>query len=81
MKVKELLEKLNDANPEAEVITSAWNGFVETYAVIDTVWTDWKYANIYPDFFGTPGKIDNRFFLSCLPDERSGFSWQQVPCS
>lgn len=79
MKVKELLEKLNDANPEAEVITSAWNGFVDTYAVIDFAWTDWKYANIYPDFFGTPGKIDNRFFCHAYPMKDLVFLGSKFP--
>jgi len=51
------------------VITSAWNGFVDTYAVIDFVRADWKYADIYPDFFGTPGRIDNRFFCHAYPNE------------
>lgn len=37
MKVKELLELLSKANPEAEVLKFAWNGEDNTFAVVDFV--------------------------------------------
>lgn len=54
MKVRELMEHLAEADPEAEVITDVWNGRISTYTVLDnTIRVD--YDVLKSDFFGTPG--------------------------
>jgi len=59
MKVKELMEHLAEADPEAEVITDTWNGRISTYMVLDhAVRVD--YDVLKSDFFGTPGAFDKR---------------------
>lgn len=59
MKVKELMEHLDEADPEAELITDTWNGRISTYMVIDhAVRVD--YDVLKSDFFGTPGAFDKR---------------------
>ena len=79
MKVKELIERLNDVNPEAEVITAVWNGFTETYAVIDVVLNDLKYDNIYSELLGTPGRTDGRFFSHSKPMEDTVYLGSKFP--
>lgn len=57
MKVKELLAFLKEADPNADVITGFWNGFVDTYTLVDDVWGV-EYDCLRGDLFGTPGAID-----------------------
>lgn len=59
MKVRELMDHLAEADPEAEVITDVWNGRISTYTVLDnTIRVD--YDVLKSDFFGTPGAFDRR---------------------
>lgn len=58
MKTKELIEFL-EKYPESEVWGTSWNGYVETYSVIDRVISA-KYGEFRNDFFGTPGRMDKR---------------------
>ena len=58
MKAKELAEKLLES-PESEVWCGAWNGYVDTYALVDHVYL-FKYGAVSNDFFGTPGRMDGR---------------------
>jgi hypothetical protein len=60
MKAKELIKELKK-DPEAEVWCGAWNGHVDTYAVVDHVFK-FKYGVVSNDFFGTPGRMDKRLF-------------------
>ena len=61
MKVKELLKALEGVDPEAEVIGGAWNGRVDTYKVMDDTWYT-EFDNLWSDFYGTPGEMDDRLF-------------------
>ena len=61
MKVKELLKALEGVHPEAEVIGGAWNGRVDTYKVMDDTWYT-EFDNLWGDFYGTPGEMDDRLF-------------------
>ena len=58
MKTEELTEILKKY-PGSEVWGTAWNGYVETYSVIDRAWPI-KYEEVQNDFFGTPGRMDSR---------------------
>ena len=58
MKNRELAEKLLE-NPDNEVWCGAWNGYVDTYALVDYV-LNLKYSQVSNDFFGTPGRMDGR---------------------
>ena len=59
MKVSDLISQLQACDPEAEVITGIWNGYVDTYTVLDSV-RQYPYDAIYNDFFGTPDPFDDR---------------------
>ena len=61
MKVKELLKALEGVDPEAEVIGGVWNGRVDTYKVMDDTWYT-EFDNLWGDFYGTPGEMDDRLF-------------------
>ena len=61
MKVKELLKALEGVDPEAEVIGGSWNGRVDTYEVLDHT-HHIQYDELRGDFYGTPGKMDDRLF-------------------
>lgn len=63
MKVKELIAMLQTMAPEAELVTNFWNGHVDTYTAIDSVF-ECNYSEIENDFFGTPGAVDLRVFHS-----------------
>ena len=71
MKAKELIKELKK-DPEAEVWCGAWNGYVDTYAVVDHVFK-FKYGAVSNDFFGTPGRMDKRLFESGTKDEDEVF--------
>jgi hypothetical protein len=71
MKAKELIKELAK-NPEAEVWCGAWNGYVDTYAVVDHVFK-FKYGAVSNDFFGTPGRMDKRLFEPGTKDEDEVF--------
>jgi hypothetical protein len=55
-------------NPEAPVWCGAWNGYVDTYAVVYHVFK-FKYEAVSNDFFGTPGRMDKRLFEPGTKDE------------
>ncbi|MDE6551893.1 MAG: hypothetical protein K2K98_02870 [Muribaculaceae bacterium] len=60
MKAKELIERLHQLDPEAEIWLPATNKQgIPTYALLDFV-LDVKYASIYGDIFNNPGDIDRR---------------------
>ena len=59
MKARDLIDKLSQVSPDAEVIGGTWNGRVDTYTVLDS-FRKVPYDDIYPDFFGTPGAFDDR---------------------
>ena len=61
MKVRELLKALEGVDPEAEVIGGVWNGRVDTYKVMDDTWYT-EFDNLWGDFYGTPGEMDDRLF-------------------
>lgn len=60
MKVKELIEKLKKADLNAEAICGVYNGFTDTYGVVDHVLEATYEESIYNELFGTPGQIDSR---------------------
>ena len=59
MTARDLIDKLSQVSPEAEVIGGTWNGRVDTYTVLDS-FRKVRYDDIYPDFFGTSGAFDDR---------------------
>lgn len=59
MKVSDLISQLQNCDPNAEVITGIWNGYVKTYTILDSV-RQYPYDAIYNDFYGTPGPFDDR---------------------
>lgn len=61
MKNKQLQEELAKLSPEAEVWMPVYNGYVETYGLVDHVFED-GYLQFSNDFFGTPGRMDKRLF-------------------
>lgn len=71
MKAKELIKELAK-DPEAEVWCGAWNGHVDTYAVVDHVFK-FGYGAVSNDFFGTPGRMDKRLFEPGTKDEDEVF--------
>ena len=60
MKVKELIDKLKKTDPNSETICGVYNGFTDTYGVVDHVWEDIYDHSVYNDLYGTPGQIDDR---------------------
>lgn len=62
MKVKELIETLSKANPEAEVFKFAWNGEDNTFAVVDVVDIKRKFWAIDADLAYQKGEWDERVF-------------------
>jgi hypothetical protein len=60
MKVKELIEKLKKTDPNSEAICGVYNGFVDTYGIVDYIWEDIYDHSVYNDLYGTPGQIDGR---------------------
>ena len=72
MKAKDVIKELAK-DPEAEVWCGAWNGYVDTYAVVDHVYK-FRYDQVSNDFFGTPGRMDRRLFDKIQKDEDEVFS-------
>ena len=63
IKVKELIEVLQKCDPEAELVSTIWNGWTHTYCAIDCVHS-FTYDQLSNDFFGTPGQTDDKVFCS-----------------
>ena len=68
MKNKDLISELQKFDPECDVWQGAWNGHVETYSVIDYVYS-FRYDQVSNDFFGTPGRMDKRLFDKKFKDD------------
>lgn len=68
-KVKELIEKLQQFDPEADVwMTVRNNAGAYTYARIDYV-NSYKFGDIFNDFYGTPGHTDMRVFNNAQDED------------
>jgi len=82
MKVKELIEKLKKADPESLAICGVYNGFTDTYGVIDHIWEALYDQSIYNDLFGTPGQIDGRLMSKDLnnPNAKVVYIGSDFPC-
>ena len=82
MKVKELIEKLNKADLNAEAICGVHNGFTDTYGVVDHIWEALYDQSIYNDLFGTPGQIDGRLMNKDLnnPNAKVVYIGSDFPC-
>ena len=59
MTVRELIEKLQQCDQDAMVISTLWNGWTDTYCALDSV-HEFTYEDLSNDFFGTPGEMDKR---------------------
>ena len=68
MKNKELQQQLSQFSPDAEVWMPVFNGYVETYSLVDNMFQV-DYLQISNDFFGTPGRMDRRLFENHKRDE------------
>jgi len=60
MNVQELINKLKKADPKSLVVCGVYNGFIDTYGVVDHIWEAIYDQSVYNDLFGTPGQIDGR---------------------
>lgn len=60
MKVKSLISLLQQFDGESEVLCPIYNGYTETYGVVDNTWEDYFERSVYNDLYGTPGEIDGR---------------------
>ncbi len=68
MKVSELIEKLQECNPDAEVWLSNINNLnIPGYCVMDHLMT-FQFNEIESDIIDNPGKIDHRL----LKDKKDG---------
>ena len=61
MTAKELIKKLSEVAPDAEIVGGIWNGRVDTYTVMDELYVI-PFDDILSDFYGTPGAFDNKLF-------------------
>ena len=60
MKVKELIERLQNVNPEAEIWVSAHNkANTATYGLMDQIF-EFNFENLWPDLQNTFRDIDER---------------------
>lgn len=57
--VCELIAQLQQCDPDAIVISTAWDGQTNTYCAIDHL-HQFVTDDLTNDFFGTPGEIDRR---------------------
>lgn len=60
MKVKSLISLLQQFDGDSEVLCPIYNGYTETYGVIDYAYEDYFERTVYNDLYGTPGMIDGR---------------------
>jgi len=60
MNVEELINKLKKVDPKSLVVCGVYNGFTDTYGVVDHIFEANYEHSIYNDLFGTPGEIDER---------------------
>lgn len=60
MKVKSLISLLQQFDGESEVLCPIYNGYTETYGIVDYTLEDYFEHSVYNDLYGTPGEIDGR---------------------
>lgn len=70
MKNSELIKKLEELDPDAEIICDAYNGEIETYGVLDFICEDDFKSSIYNDLYGTPGPIDERLLTKEIMNKK-----------
>ena len=82
MKVKELIEKLKKADLNDEVICGVYNGFTDTYGIVDYVLEATYEESVYNDLFGTPGQIDGRLLDKELQEDNKKIVYigSDFPC-
>jgi hypothetical protein len=82
MKVKELIGKLKKADPNDEVICGVYNGFTDTYGVVDYALEATYEESVYNDLFGTPGQIDGRLLDKELQEDNKKIVYigSDFPC-
>lgn len=56
MKASELIEKLSQVSPGMEIIDGMWNGWVDTYTVLDEYHV-FPFEYVCNDFYGTLGHV------------------------
>jgi len=71
MKVRELLSLLQQCDLDSTVLCGVYNGFTDTYGVVDHIWEDIYDHTVYNDLFGTPGQIDGRLMSKELRNPNS----------
>ena len=79
MKNSELIKRLEELDPDAEIICGTHNGEVDTYGVVDYVFEDSYEETIYNDLFGTPGCIDERLMAKNIMDKNIIFIGSYFP--
>ena len=83
MKNSELIKRLEELDPDAEIICGTHNGKVDTYGVVDYVFCDSYEETIYNDLFGTPfgtpGSIDERLMAKDIMDKNIIFIGSYFP--
>ena len=79
MKNSELIKKLQQLDPDAEIICGTHNGEVDTYAVVDYIFCDSYEETIYNDLFGTPGRIDERLMTKDIMNKNIIFIGSMFP--
>lgn len=57
MTAKELIAKLSEVASDTEIVGGMWNGWVDTYTVMDELHVI-PFDDIFSDFYGTPGAFD-----------------------
>jgi len=59
MTVRQLIDRLQQCDPEALVIGTLFNGWTDTYCALDHV-SEFTFDQLFNDYFGTPGATDDR---------------------
>lgn len=60
MNKKQLISKLKNIPDNTEIIIPAYNGYLNTYTLLDHIFIDNFTNSIFNDLYGTPGVIDER---------------------
>ena len=59
MTAKDLIDKLSTVAPDTEIVGGMFNGRTNTYTVLDELHV-FEFDDIYNDFFGKPGALDDK---------------------